>query len=447
MINDIFNSISDNNISGYTINFYNNCNIDSNNHFINESPNTLNIFDNTRFIRERTSIPLSRRNILRSNSNSTSRLYNTIGNYSNSGIYRNLFNRNNQTTTRPYQSSLFRFNTPSIRTNSLNTPINRQTYTNIFRRNRNNLSRNNSTTNNSTTNNSTTNNNIEESVNNIEENISVEPPNSTTNINNNTTSLNNTSNAVAAAVANSINNSSNSHNNIALNSNISAAAPASNTRFSSGSTTNQISSLFREPLSQISYIFEITQNRLNNNNNSVNLNTLLSESELIVYNDDTRDQFSEERCSICSENYSNGDIIRKIRRCGHYFHQSCVDRWFGTNSTCPICRGDINNEINNSTHDNNDDDDDNVNNHEPTTSNTSTDNASTSNTSTDNASTSNTSTSNTSNDNTSTSNTSTSNTSTSYLSNILNSTSSDYTLSDIDYENLTNTIFDNLRWT
>ena len=82
MINSIINSISNNNLSGYNINLYDNCNIDSNNHLINESSNTINIFNNTSFsnrlnIQQRTPpvrlqqrtppVRLSRNNILRTN--------------------------------------------------------------------------------------------------------------------------------------------------------------------------------------------------------------------------------------------------------------------------------------------------------------------------------------------------------------------------------------------
>lgn len=48
-----------------------------------------------------------------------------------------------------------------------------------------------------------------------------------------------------------------------------------------------------------------------------------------------------ESCSICRENYQEGDEIRKINSCGHCFHKSCIDTWVNTTSTCPLCRTNI----------------------------------------------------------------------------------------------------------
>jgi hypothetical protein len=48
----------------------------------------------------------------------------------------------------------------------------------------------------------------------------------------------------------------------------------------------------------------------------------------------------EERdsCCICREHFENSSIIRKINSCGHKFHLSCIDTWFQTHHTCPMCR-------------------------------------------------------------------------------------------------------------
>jgi hypothetical protein len=48
-----------------------------------------------------------------------------------------------------------------------------------------------------------------------------------------------------------------------------------------------------------------------------------------------------ESCSICREEYTNGQELRRINNCSHEFHKSCIDTWFNTNITCPICRGNI----------------------------------------------------------------------------------------------------------
>jgi len=45
-------------------------------------------------------------------------------------------------------------------------------------------------------------------------------------------------------------------------------------------------------------------------------------------------------CSICSDAYNEGDVLR-VLPCpsnSHHFHRNCIDRWLRINSSCPICR-------------------------------------------------------------------------------------------------------------
>ena len=77
-------------------------------------------------------------------------------------------------------------------------------------------------------------------------------------------------------------------------------------------------------------------------NNAVTLNHLTQRTELIVLADNNITDFNEMNCSICSQEFSVGQIVRKVSSCGHFFHQACIDRWFEENSTCPICRTNLN---------------------------------------------------------------------------------------------------------
>ena len=49
------------------------------------------------------------------------------------------------------------------------------------------------------------------------------------------------------------------------------------------------------------------------------------------------------QCSICFEDYASGDL-KRLLRCGHFFHLECIDRWFLSSASdqsrraaCPLC--------------------------------------------------------------------------------------------------------------
>jgi len=48
-----------------------------------------------------------------------------------------------------------------------------------------------------------------------------------------------------------------------------------------------------------------------------------------------------EPCAICQDTLEGTVPLRRINRCQHTFHQQCIDTWFQTGVTCPICRTDI----------------------------------------------------------------------------------------------------------
>ena len=52
-----------------------------------------------------------------------------------------------------------------------------------------------------------------------------------------------------------------------------------------------------------------------------------------------------ESCTICRENFNPSSIVRRINGCGHVFHISCIDTWFESNITCPVCRIDLRDTI------------------------------------------------------------------------------------------------------
>jgi hypothetical protein len=56
-----------------------------------------------------------------------------------------------------------------------------------------------------------------------------------------------------------------------------------------------------------------------------------------LFTDNTNTDIKKPKCSICIENFEDGDIIRTTI-CSHSFHQKCSDKWFEFKMTCPNCR-------------------------------------------------------------------------------------------------------------
>nr|CAD1828509.1 unnamed protein product [Ananas comosus var. bracteatus] len=43
-------------------------------------------------------------------------------------------------------------------------------------------------------------------------------------------------------------------------------------------------------------------------------------------------------CAVCLSEFAEGEKVRTLPRCGHRFHIQCIDMWFLSHSTCPLCR-------------------------------------------------------------------------------------------------------------
>lgn len=43
-------------------------------------------------------------------------------------------------------------------------------------------------------------------------------------------------------------------------------------------------------------------------------------------------------CAVCLYDVAEGERYRKLPQCHHCFHVDCIDPWFETKSTCPLCR-------------------------------------------------------------------------------------------------------------
>jgi hypothetical protein len=50
------------------------------------------------------------------------------------------------------------------------------------------------------------------------------------------------------------------------------------------------------------------------------------------------DGWREPTCPVCLSDFADGETIRVLPACMHYFHAACVGEWLCDNDTCPLCR-------------------------------------------------------------------------------------------------------------
>ncbi|CAL4907647.1 unnamed protein product [Urochloa decumbens] len=46
-------------------------------------------------------------------------------------------------------------------------------------------------------------------------------------------------------------------------------------------------------------------------------------------------------CAVCIVELRDGDVARRLPRCGHRFHADCVGAWLQLHATCPLCRASV----------------------------------------------------------------------------------------------------------
>ncbi|KAL3366342.1 hypothetical protein AABB24_011158 [Solanum stoloniferum] len=46
-------------------------------------------------------------------------------------------------------------------------------------------------------------------------------------------------------------------------------------------------------------------------------------------------------CAVCLCDVSEGEMARLLPKCNHGFHVDCIDMWFQSHSTCPLCRNPV----------------------------------------------------------------------------------------------------------
>ncbi|XP_042047528.1 RING-H2 finger protein ATL2-like isoform X2 [Salvia splendens] len=46
-------------------------------------------------------------------------------------------------------------------------------------------------------------------------------------------------------------------------------------------------------------------------------------------------------CAVCLSEFEEKEIVRLLPTCNHSFHIECIDMWFRSHSTCPLCRSPV----------------------------------------------------------------------------------------------------------
>ncbi|XVE61861.1 hypothetical protein DITRI_Ditri06bG0073000 [Diplodiscus trichospermus] len=47
---------------------------------------------------------------------------------------------------------------------------------------------------------------------------------------------------------------------------------------------------------------------------------------------------NEDICTVCLSDFKEGEQVRLLPECLHFFHIACVDAWLNLHSNCPVCR-------------------------------------------------------------------------------------------------------------
>jgi len=116
----------------------------------------------------------------------------------------------------------------------------------------------------------------------------------------------------------------------------------------------------KNELSILDLMINITRIILSYIQNNILLILILFISYIILFDEYNRlytikyeklklDEYSEQieyisdNCSICLNEYTTQDIIRKLKVCNHIYHETCINKWISkfNNDTCPMCRTNI----------------------------------------------------------------------------------------------------------
>ncbi|KAK2645563.1 hypothetical protein Ddye_020758 [Dipteronia dyeriana] len=66
---------------------------------------------------------------------------------------------------------------------------------------------------------------------------------------------------------------------------------------------------------------------------------VLKSLPVFVYSSETHPDGMD--CAVCLSEFEEGESGRVLPKCNHSFHLDCIDMWFHSHSTCPLCRSPV----------------------------------------------------------------------------------------------------------
>jgi len=65
--------------------------------------------------------------------------------------------------------------------------------------------------------------------------------------------------------------------------------------------------------------------------------SVISTLPVFTFSDSTQ----KSECAVCLSEFENGETGRVLPKCNHSFHTECIDIWFQSHTTCPLCRAPV----------------------------------------------------------------------------------------------------------
>ncbi|KAL3641924.1 hypothetical protein CASFOL_012739 [Castilleja foliolosa] len=73
--------------------------------------------------------------------------------------------------------------------------------------------------------------------------------------------------------------------------------------------------------------------------------SVLSSLPVFIYSSKSKAESEPEwtplECAVCLSEFEEDEMVRLLPKCNHAFHIECIDMWFHSHSTCPLCRSPV----------------------------------------------------------------------------------------------------------